>query len=296
MVGAVLGDEHRDGLGDRLRVDAVELDAARRLRLVVPDEPHALGRALDERAARDHLADVEPGAVLAAQPTERRVGDARHRREHDRHVERERPDRQRGRRVARTASMDMDILSILPERAVRMPDMAPRSRPRRRGCRRARHRDRVRRADRRPSSLEEAAAILGITPADIVKSLVVKRHDGTFLFALIPGDRQISWAKLRAVVGRQQAAAAGGIASPSRRPATSAAPSPRSARRRRGRSSSTRASSGKRVSMGAGEHGLQRVRRRRRADRRARRDRRRHQRRAVARAERGRRRPGAISA
>lgn len=51
------------------------------------------------------------------------------------------------------------------------------------------------------SSLEEAASILGISPADIVKSLVVKRHDGTFLFAEIPGDRQISWAKLRAVVG-----------------------------------------------------------------------------------------------
>lgn len=53
----------------------------------------------------------------------------------------------------------------------------------------------------RASSLEEAAALQGITPAQIVKSLVVKRHDGTFLFALIPGDRQISWAKLRAVVG-----------------------------------------------------------------------------------------------
>jgi len=50
-------------------------------------------------------------------------------------------------------------------------------------------------------SLEEAAQILGITPGDIVKSLVVKRHDGTFLFAEIPGDRQISWAKLRTVVG-----------------------------------------------------------------------------------------------
>jgi Cys-tRNA(Pro) deacylase len=51
------------------------------------------------------------------------------------------------------------------------------------------------------SSLEEAAALQGIDPATIVKSLVVKRHDGTFLFALVPGDRQISWAKLRAVVG-----------------------------------------------------------------------------------------------
>ena len=50
-------------------------------------------------------------------------------------------------------------------------------------------------------SLEEAAKILGITPADIVKSLVVKHKDGSFLFALIPGDRQISWPKLRSLVG-----------------------------------------------------------------------------------------------
>lgn len=50
-------------------------------------------------------------------------------------------------------------------------------------------------------SIEEAAGLLGIEPAQIVKSLVVKRSDGTFLFALIPGDRQISWPKLRAVVG-----------------------------------------------------------------------------------------------
>ena len=50
-------------------------------------------------------------------------------------------------------------------------------------------------------SLEEAAGILGISPADIVKSLVVKHKDGTFLFALVPGDRQISWPKLRALVG-----------------------------------------------------------------------------------------------
>lgn len=50
-------------------------------------------------------------------------------------------------------------------------------------------------------SLEEAAEILGITPAEIVKSLVVKRSDDTFLFALVPGDRQISWPKLRGLVG-----------------------------------------------------------------------------------------------
>ncbi|HWL76052.1 YbaK/EbsC family protein [Microbacterium sp.] len=50
-------------------------------------------------------------------------------------------------------------------------------------------------------SLPEAAELLGITPAGIVKTLVVKRSDDTYLFALVPGDRAISWPKLRAVVG-----------------------------------------------------------------------------------------------
>lgn len=50
-------------------------------------------------------------------------------------------------------------------------------------------------------SLEGAAAVLGIDPSSIVKSLVVGRSDGTFLFVLIPGDRQIAWPKLRAAVG-----------------------------------------------------------------------------------------------
>ena len=51
------------------------------------------------------------------------------------------------------------------------------------------------------SSHDEAAELLGIPPASIVKTLVVKRSDDTFLFALVPGDRAISWPKLRAVVG-----------------------------------------------------------------------------------------------
>jgi Cys-tRNA(Pro)/Cys-tRNA(Cys) deacylase len=50
-------------------------------------------------------------------------------------------------------------------------------------------------------SLPEAAELLGLRPADIVKTLVVKRSYDTFLFALVPGDRAISWPKLRAVVG-----------------------------------------------------------------------------------------------
>lgn len=41
----------------------------------------------------------------------------------------------------------------------------------------------------------------GLRPQDIVKSLVVRAHDGSYPFALIPGDRQISWPRLRAAVG-----------------------------------------------------------------------------------------------
>jgi Cys-tRNA(Pro) deacylase len=50
-------------------------------------------------------------------------------------------------------------------------------------------------------SLEEAADLLGISPGDIVKSLVVKRSDDTYVFALVPGGRKISWPKLRALLG-----------------------------------------------------------------------------------------------
>ncbi len=50
-------------------------------------------------------------------------------------------------------------------------------------------------------SLEEAASLLGLQPSDIVKTLVVKRSDDTFVFALVPGGRKIAWPKLRAVLG-----------------------------------------------------------------------------------------------
>jgi Cys-tRNA(Pro) deacylase len=58
-------------------------------------------------------------------------------------------------------------------------------------------------------SLEEAAELLGIRPADIVKTLVVRRTKplpATYLFALVPGDRQLSWPKLRALVGANKLA------------------------------------------------------------------------------------------
>jgi len=49
-------------------------------------------------------------------------------------------------------------------------------------------------------SLEEAASLLGLQSSDIVKTLVVKRSDDTFVFALVPGGRKIAWAKLRGVL------------------------------------------------------------------------------------------------
>ncbi|WP_332664213.1 aminoacyl-tRNA deacylase [Aeromicrobium sp.] len=50
-------------------------------------------------------------------------------------------------------------------------------------------------------SLAEAAAARGIEPRQLVKSLVVRRTDDDFLFVLVPGDRTISWPKLRRLLG-----------------------------------------------------------------------------------------------
>jgi Cys-tRNA(Pro)/Cys-tRNA(Cys) deacylase len=51
------------------------------------------------------------------------------------------------------------------------------------------------------NSVEEAAAVLGVELQDLVKSLVVRRGADDYLFVLVPGDRQISWPKLRALLG-----------------------------------------------------------------------------------------------
>lgn len=50
------------------------------------------------------------------------------------------------------------------------------------------------------NSLQHAAELLGIEPAQLIKTLVIKRSDGTFLFALIPGNRSMSWPKMRALI------------------------------------------------------------------------------------------------
>ena len=53
----------------------------------------------------------------------------------------------------------------------------------------------------RVNSLEEAAAARGVAPRQVLKTIVVRRADDDFLFVLVPGDRQISWPKLRALLG-----------------------------------------------------------------------------------------------
>jgi Cys-tRNA(Pro) deacylase len=50
-------------------------------------------------------------------------------------------------------------------------------------------------------SLAEAADARGVRPAAVVKTLVVRRGESDYLFVLVPGDRVISWPKLRAMLG-----------------------------------------------------------------------------------------------
>jgi Cys-tRNA(Pro) deacylase len=51
------------------------------------------------------------------------------------------------------------------------------------------------------SSLAEAAAARGLEPRQVVKTMVVRVSDGDHRFVLVPGDREIAWPKLRALLG-----------------------------------------------------------------------------------------------
>ncbi|WP_432944395.1 aminoacyl-tRNA deacylase [Kribbella sp. CA-253562] len=53
----------------------------------------------------------------------------------------------------------------------------------------------------RVNSLEEAAAARGIEPAKLIKTIVVRLADDDYRFVLVPGDREIAWPKLRALLG-----------------------------------------------------------------------------------------------
>ncbi|QCB95100.1 hypothetical protein E5225_01290 [Cellulomonas shaoxiangyii] len=53
----------------------------------------------------------------------------------------------------------------------------------------------------RVSSLAEAAAARGVAPADLLKTIVVRRGDDDYVLVLVPGDRTIAWPRLRALLG-----------------------------------------------------------------------------------------------
>lgn len=50
-------------------------------------------------------------------------------------------------------------------------------------------------------SLAEAAEARGVTPHQVIKTLVVRLSDDDYRFVLVPGDREISWPKLRDHLG-----------------------------------------------------------------------------------------------
>ena len=53
----------------------------------------------------------------------------------------------------------------------------------------------------RAESVEEGAAKQGIEPGALIKTLVIRRGAGDYLFVLVPGDREMDWAKLRGHLG-----------------------------------------------------------------------------------------------
>ena len=53
----------------------------------------------------------------------------------------------------------------------------------------------------RPSSVEESAALQGIAVDQLLRTIVVRRGAGDYLFVLVPGGRQIDWPKLRKHLG-----------------------------------------------------------------------------------------------
>jgi Cys-tRNA(Pro) deacylase len=50
----------------------------------------------------------------------------------------------------------------------------------------------------RASSAEESAELQGIEVGQLIRSIVVRRGPGDYVFVLVPGGRQIDWARLRA--------------------------------------------------------------------------------------------------
>jgi len=56
----------------------------------------------------------------------------------------------------------------------------------------------------RPSSAEESARLQGIRLEQLLRTIVVRRGEGDYVFVLVPGGRQIDWPKLRAHFGARR--------------------------------------------------------------------------------------------
>ena len=56
----------------------------------------------------------------------------------------------------------------------------------------------------RPSSAEESAQLQGIRLEQLLRTIVVRRGEGDYVFVLVPGGRQIDWPKLRAHFGARR--------------------------------------------------------------------------------------------
>jgi Cys-tRNA(Pro)/Cys-tRNA(Cys) deacylase len=53
----------------------------------------------------------------------------------------------------------------------------------------------------RPSSAQESATLQGIEVGQLIRTIVVRRGAGDYVFVLVPGGRQIDWPLLRAHLG-----------------------------------------------------------------------------------------------
>src|SRR5688572_3920151 len=53
----------------------------------------------------------------------------------------------------------------------------------------------------RASSAEESASLQGIEVGQLIRTIVVRRAAGDYVFVLVPGGRQIDWPLLRAHLG-----------------------------------------------------------------------------------------------
>ena len=52
--------------------------------------------------------------------------------------------------------------------------------------------------------MAEAAELRGVSIEQMIKTMVVRKGDDDYVFVLVPGDRVIDWAKLRAHLGERR--------------------------------------------------------------------------------------------